>query len=102
MNLINSVIILVSVSQSQATSQYLDVPDEFECAKNKTKRSGLFAIDVGNNCCEGLLFLYIEYFCEKLLKWELQKWYWNISIVELLQYFKIPFFKISVNKQFEN
>ena len=60
MNLINSVIILVAVSQSQATSQFLEVPDELECAKNKAKRSGLCAIDVGNNCCEGLLLLYIE------------------------------------------
>ena len=54
MNLINYVIILVAVSQSHVTSKYLEVPDEFECAKNRAKRSGLCAIDVGNNCCEGL------------------------------------------------
>ena len=68
MNPINYVIILVAVSQSQATSQYLEVPDEFDCDQNKTKQSGLCAIYVGNNCCEGLLLNFIEYFCERLLK----------------------------------
>ena len=47
------VIILVVIGQPQASSLYLEIPDELECVKDETKRSGLCSIDVGDKCCEG-------------------------------------------------